>query len=285
MIQENHSLSEHEIEHFKVFGFILRRKVFTPAEVQLINEEFDKGKAFALHERDDSAFNIRGQMNWSNLGPESPFLASLLEDERICGAAEQLLGNDVIGVSSNCNAFAGDRTEWHPDTGDPNYYGAKFLIYPQFLDENSGALRVIPGSNHTVYSDELRRMGLSGSPHSGESSYLSKSGLEIKDIPCYVCRTEPGDVIIFDYKIWHSTWGGSKDRRMISYNFSKNPKTPEEEKLMSEMVEVDRQIRESLRSPGLQYYPEWVANPERNERRERWIKWLREKGAFEAPQN
>ena len=72
---------------------------------------------------------------------------------------------------------------------------------------------------------------------------------------------------------------------MISYNFSKNPKTPEEEKLMSEMVEVDRQIRESLRSPGLQYYPEWVANPERNERRERWIKWLREKGAFEAPQN
>ena len=39
MIQENHSLSEHEIEHFKVFGFILRRKVFTPDEVQLINED------------------------------------------------------------------------------------------------------------------------------------------------------------------------------------------------------------------------------------------------------
>ena len=138
-------LSLGELTQFDTFGFIVLRGMLKADEVHAMNAEFDVGLAAA--EREMQRSGIRGQMNWSNLRPETPFLASLLEDERFFGAARQILGEDTIGSASNANSFDGDRTEWHPDVKDARWRGIKFGCYLQPLDEYSGALRLVPGSH------------------------------------------------------------------------------------------------------------------------------------------
>ena len=102
MIQDNHSLTESQIQHFETFGFIVRRQVFSPKEIDLINEEFEqyltttKGE-FEKKVRDED----RRWPNWSNLNPDTPLMASLLEDPRICVPSEQLQGEDTFPVYSN----------------------------------------------------------------------------------------------------------------------------------------------------------------------------------------
>jgi len=281
MIQENHSLTDSQIEHFRTFGFILRRKVFTLNEIAIMNEEFEKGLNIAKRHHAESV-GVRGQYNWSNLGGETPTLARLPEDPRIHCTAEQLLGENAIAVFSNGNHFSGDRTEWHPDTSDMNMWGIKFALYLQPLDGNTGALRVIPGSHRFPYHNELTKMGLKGANIGEGDSYLNKAGLETKDIPAHVCKTEPGDVVTFDFRLWHATWGGSKDRRMCSVNWHKYPQGPKEIETEKKMIEQSRGTRRALKFPGPQYPESWLANPNGNQRRERWIKFLDEWGFLKA---
>ena len=104
MIQDNYHLTDSQIEHFRTFGFILRRKVFALNEIKIMNEEFERGLKIARRHHAESV-GVRGQYNWSNLGGETPTLAKLPEDPRIYCAAEQLLGEDAIAVFSNGNHF------------------------------------------------------------------------------------------------------------------------------------------------------------------------------------
>ncbi len=281
MIQENYRLTDSQIEHFKTFGFILRRKVFTRDEIEIMNEEFEKGLKIARQHHAESV-GVRGQYNWSNLSGETPTLAALPEDPRIYCAAEQLLGEDAIAVFSNGNHFSGDRTEWHPDISNMNMRGIKFALYLQPLDGNTGALRVIPGSHRSPYHDKLINMGMKGANIGEGDSYLKKAGLEAKDIPAHVCNTEPGDVVTFDFRLWHATWGGSKDRRMCSVNWHKYPHTPQEVEAEKKMLESSRRTREALKFPGPQYPESWLSNPEGNAKRARWIKILDEWGFLES---
>lgn len=39
------------------------------------------------------------------------------------------------------------------------------------------------------------------------------------DIPAAVLASEPGDVVVFDFNILHSAWGGSNRRRMLALGF------------------------------------------------------------------
>ena len=282
MIKENKILTEQQIEHFKTFGFLLLRGAFGSDDLNIINDEYEIGLKIKL-EKDNKPRGARGQLNWSNLGPETPYLAKLPEDPRICGTAEQLLAEDAVALFSTANHFSGDRTPWHPDTDDPNCRSAKFHLYLQPLDENSGALRVIPGSHLSPFHDELHRIGLKGSNEGSESdnSYLNKSGLGLNDIPAHVCKSEPGDVILFHGRLWHATWKGSKDRRVVGCTFQGNPRTTEEKKSMQKMLEANRNIRIRNEPDDPQYHPHWLANPEKSPKRQQWINWLQEKGAIE----
>ena len=139
-------LTQQQVTQWETFGFLHLRGVLNADEIEVINAEYEKGLN-RTRDQMDSPVGNRRQLNWPNMGPDTPFLAGLLEDPRICGVAEQLFGDDVVGVASNGNHFAGDRTEWHPDTHDPHMQGVKFACYLQPLGAESGALRVIPGSH------------------------------------------------------------------------------------------------------------------------------------------
>ena len=281
MIQENYSLSEAQIQHFEVFGFLVRRNVFTAEEVAKMNEEFDRRLASVL--KDTNPEGNQTLNNWTNRTPETPFIASLLEDPRIYLHSEQLIGEDSVPVHSNANSY-GSNSGWHPDRTDQNMCAIKNVMYLQPTTADHGALRVIPGSHKNPLHEDLLRIGLRGFKKD-ESQFLNESGLSGEDIPCYVFESKPGDIITFNELTWHAAFGGYKDRRTCTFNFSSNPKTPEEIESMRKEVEHIPESNKNLGTVGLQYHPWWLENPENNPRRTRWINWLKEWGFVDAYDN
>ena len=133
-------LTQEQINHFQTFGFLTFRQLFSQDELKTIHTEFEAAMTEAF--RDDPFDGTR--RHWLiTMGPDTPFLASLLEDPRFCDTAEQLYGEDVFGIASDINRYVGD-TRWHPDTGSLHQYGVKFAYYLQPVDAESGALRLIP---------------------------------------------------------------------------------------------------------------------------------------------
>ncbi len=281
MIQENYSLSEAQIQHFEVFGFLVRRNVFTAEEVAKMNAEFDRRLASVLEGTDPEGNQTLN--NWTNRTPETPFIASLLEDPRIYLPAEQLVGEDSVPVHSNANSY-GTNTNWHPDRTDHNIEAIKNVMYLQSTTAARGALRVIPGSHKNPLHDDLLRIGLRHI-EGEKDKFLEASNLSGEDIPCYVFNSEPGDIITFNELTWHAAFGGYKDRRTCTFNFYHNPKAPEEIEAMKKEVEYTSKSNGRFGTMGLQYHPWWLENPDHNPRRARWINWLKEWGFVDAYDN
>ena len=110
-------LTDHQLQHFRTFGFVTLRKLFTPEEVEILREEYESELD---HVYADQPFKGETRYWTMMLHPRTPLYASLLEDERLCGVAEQLYGDDVIGIGTDANRYVGD-TGWHPDhRADPS---------------------------------------------------------------------------------------------------------------------------------------------------------------------
>ena len=285
MIQEDHSLTEEQIQHFETFGFLVRRQVFSLEEIDRVNKEFDEHLTTIKDDFDKKRDpRLRDWPNWSNLNPDTHYTANLLEDPRICVPTEQLQGEDTFPVYSNANSFRKD-THWHPDAKQLQLRMLKNLVYLQPTTGDRGSLRLIPGSHKNPMFDELLSIGLSKSDDS-ESDFLKESGMRGEDIPSYIFCSQPGDVIIINMRVWHAAFGGYEDRRNCSFGFYSNPKSAQEEENMQAQVENAKGVRERLDLHSVPYYhPWWLANPEGSTRRARWIKWLDEWGFIEALNN
>ena len=263
-------LTESQRVQFEAFGFTLLRGLLTPDELRTAGAEFDVGLARARAETEQRG--IRKQLNWSNLGPDTPFLGSLLEDARFLGSAERIYDQEVVGFYANANSFDSDRTEWHPDTSNLVRRGVKFAFYLQPLDEQTGALRFIPGSHKEPLHSDIRKIGLKES----NKGIIDKEGLDIDEMPGYAARSQPGDVIAFDNRVWHASWGGGLDRRMCSVGYFAAPVTPEEEALMQELAGQEAGLVKAF--PLVKRHPHWIANPDGSPIRQRWIDSLRHWG-------
>jgi hypothetical protein len=258
-------LTERQIVHFKTFGFLIFRDLFSSDELRTLNAEFECGLGSAYrHMPFDGS-----RRHWlPMMGASTPFFASLLEDPRFLHPTQQLYGEDVIGYVADANRYVGD-TNWHPDTGSIHQYGVKFAYYLQPVGAETGALRVIPGSHKKPLHSELRR--------------FREAKAAVRELPAYVCESEPGDVVAFDLRTWHASCGGSDDRRMCTLVYYNNPKTPEEEEAVQRQAERSAGTRRKFGLPdGPLLDPYWVANPEGSLTRQRWIARLRPLGFLDA---
>ena len=257
-------MSKQQIHHFQTFGFLVLRKVFDPDEIQTIEREFDHGLDTAYR---DKPFDGSARHWVPMLGEETPYFAALLEDPRFCDAAEQLYGDDVIGMACDANRYVGD-TRWHPDTGSLHQYGIKFAFYLDPVGPETGALRVLPGSHWPPYHNQLIEA-------------REESRLEIPEVPAFVCASEPGDVVGFDLRLWHASCGGSDNRRMSTLVYYNNPKTPEETEATRIQGQRNADTMEKFGLPdGPIHPPDWLANPHHSRRRQHWIQRMR---ALEYP--
>ena len=75
----------------------------------------------------------------------------------------------------------------------------KFSLYLDAVDADSGAIRLIPGS-------QFIRQGFSKLVYdvlSDPEQVTEKLGVPLQDVPAAVVVTEPGDVVLWNYKMIH----------------------------------------------------------------------------------
>jgi hypothetical protein len=285
-----------------MFGYLALPNFFGAAELELIDEEYERGLT-ATDEIYAEPIGVRGQRNWSTMRSDMPFLARALEHPRLLGAAQDLLGEDALGVMANGNCFSGNFTEWHSDTSVEHFRSAKFVAYLDPVGRDSGALRVIPGSHLSPWHEQLRPIGAKADLKSAgnpDDDRRPGSSMSLTDVPAQICESKPGDVFAFDLRTWHASWNGSPRRRMCSFTYFGHPLDADEEEAVRQVANQLRResmLRELRRQRGWmrrsvpadqiiqprpQYSPAWLANEDDDKNRARWISSLRKFGFIRA---
>ena len=263
---ESGGLTDAQRDFYNTFGYVVLKQLFSSEELETIRREFDNmlAEQYSHTPYDGSA------RHWTPMMDEdTPFLADLMEDGRFFAVAKQLYGDDVLGVVVDGNRYTGN-THWHRDTATVHQYGVKFAFYLQTVDVDTGALRVIPGTHRLPNDDEFAH---------GVRSML------VESVPATALASEPGDVVAFDIRLWHASFGGSDDRQMCTVVYYANPKNPDE--LEALRNQGARNVEAGIKSfrPTRQYIysKEWVSNPAGSPARQCWIDRLTEVGYFDAP--
>ena len=224
-------LTPEQIAHFETFGFLVLRDVFSAAEVGSIQTEFDSVWSEAS-----------GGEAWSGEKTESrqpfceirPSLTELVEDDRIYGAVEQLLGPKFIWGASGATRYVGD-SGWHADDYGgllETYPAIKVVMYLEPVDKDTGCLRIIPGSHHSSFKRALRPL----EEQNADSSMMPFS-VPGRETPGYPMETQPEDLLFFDSRAHHGAFGGRPGRSNIQMVYFPEPAGDEE-------VEVLRQVHD-----------------------------------------
>ena len=260
-------LTTDQLHFFKSFGYVVLRQFFAAHYRDQLIRDLDTAIAAQYPpERNNGTERL-----WTRMTDEStPFTAALMEDPLFLIPAQQICGDDVLGIGVDINRYVGP-TGWHPDTGDENQIACKYIFYLDPVDVDTGALRVIPGSHL-----------LRGAERDAFAKAVSQTPLT--DVPCQAVATEPGDVIIFDIRTWHASHGGSNNRRALNLDYFANPQTPEQ-------IESIRRLglghAGSIKGFGhrrqYNYSRNWLDNPNVSPARQRWIDRLEEIGYFDQP--
>jgi hypothetical protein len=146
----------------------------------------------------------------TNMISTSPRLTALLEHPVISETLDALIGDDWSFNGGDGNFYSGD-TGWHHDhivelaREQSLVRHVKVAFYLDPLKRDTGALRVIPGSHH----------------HGDHYAAAIKNGLagrDGRDIPSVAIESTPGDLVFFDHRLWHASYGGSNRRRMFTMN-------------------------------------------------------------------
>jgi Phytanoyl-CoA dioxygenase (PhyH) len=241
-------LTAEQEAHFRLFGFLLVPHAFSRAEMDGIMADFDAVLCDSLRGKD---FDGRERQIVMGFVEKRPSLAALVEDDRVYEAVEQLLGGPPVWIGSDGNLYVGE-TYWHPDSRAHLALSIKVALYLDSVGEDTGCLRVIPGSHMPLFSVALEESPLRG-PEGGRCV-----GLQPSEIPAFPIVSEPGDLVFFDHRTWHSSFGGRSGRRMFTMNFA-SPITTEQERERF----LDLHGKNSAVSPTGEVYSQFFLNSSR----------------------
>ena len=212
-------LSEEQIAFFDTFGYLALPGVLAE-DIAWVQHEFEAVWAARTDLEHDGS---KRSMFPGLFVAQSPRLSTLVEDPRVAGACRSLLGEGYTLSGGDGNFYSGD-TGWHSDTQAGFGMRAKtvcrHLKIAFYLDDGltdaSGALRVIPGSHRfgDHYAEQLE---------AGMGALGSGPGLPAMALP-----TQPGDLLLFDHRLKHASFGGGPRRRMFTTNWYAGTPTPVE---------------------------------------------------------
>jgi len=184
-------VSHADVAHYLRFGFVVLRRAFDP---EPLSEEIDR--SFREGSRAPFDINVAGGHVSGRYLPmmceRTPVSLALLD--QFADVAAQLLGTHVLPVRAKGVLYHGD-TNWHTDS-DLDVMSLGCVCYLESLRAHNGALRVLPASHRNRF----------GSSVQARSNALAS-------LPGLAIETEPGDVIVFDEHLCHSSSGGSNRRQ------------------------------------------------------------------------
>ena len=203
--------TEQQLRFFETFGFLHFPGLFA-GDIGRITETFEK--VWADYGRGDHRRSHDHERR-SILLPfidRDEYLSGLLDDPRIDGIASAILGDNYNYVVSDGNYYVGD-THWHSDFRLPKPT-IKAAFYLDEVRADSGCLRVIPGSHRL---DDVYGTALHGMMPAGRESHTEKTlGIPGREVPAVALASRPGDLVCFDRRIKHASFGGGTRRRMFT---------------------------------------------------------------------
>ncbi|MBL8794009.1 MAG: phytanoyl-CoA dioxygenase family protein [Planctomycetia bacterium] len=235
-------LTAQQRRHYETFGFLVVRRVFAPGEVVAWGRALEEA---LRRQRGGEDFAGRQSERLTPLVEAMPeVFGPLLDDERLLAIVDALLGDDSLYTGSNDGNLYVGNTVWHIDGG--GWHSPPLLkttIYCDAVAEGTGCLSVLPGSQHADYFRALY-----------EDFYESRA-LDIRsaEVPGRMpLPSEPGDVICFDHRLWHSAWGGGVGRRQFAYSWAAFPrKSWDETWLHGYLARINRRHGKRLLSERL----------------------------------
>jgi len=201
------------VSYFQTFGFIVLRQFF---EARPLAKEIDQVLNDGLLA--SSYVSQYGEIRFQYvpmMSATTPASLALLDCTAV--VASTLLSSTVIPTRAKGVRYFGN-TPWHVDSVSA-LDSIGFAAYLEPVGPENGALRVIPGSHRRELGSALRELGA--------------IGMRAPTLPSYAVATEPGDLIVFDEHLFHSSFGGGV-RRQWRVDFVCDPTEPEAERLTKE---------------------------------------------------
>lgn len=230
----NFGLSPQQVHFFETFGYLRLRRLFVPDEMARISRAFDD--VFATHEHTvldphNEIHNARDERYAGDVRhmvfdflDRSPDLAWLRSDPRVTGIVSGLLGDDTEELPADGNVMNCD-VSYHSDV-----YGSglanrnlKLFFYLEPLTGETGALRLIPGTNHHPSEFSKRVRSNTVTPE----KIIDTFGVADEDLPSVSVDVEPGDVIVNDFRTIHASFRGKPGRRLFTLNYRIPVEAPE----------------------------------------------------------
>ena len=211
-------LSDREVGRFRAFGFVVLRNCLSEGEVDDLQRAHGRVIAGA------PVYNYFAENGTRMLSPfvqADPSFAALIEHPGVMEAMRRIWGTECIYIAGSDMWANRDDTPWHTD-GQPGRQTVtlKTAIYLDEQDEDQGALNLIPGSHHGEFSAALFR----------SCGYWDRRRprlhLDPGAVPGAVSvRTRPGDVVMWDNRLWHSAFRrrDGRPRRTMFIGYMPDP--------------------------------------------------------------
>ncbi len=179
-------LTPTQIQHYDTFGFLIVPDFLSSEMVQSLRERLSEMKAEESGEADP--LQHRGRI--LQMFHTDPLHLELFDDARLHAIATRLLREENVRFLGDEYASFSMPADWHPDTPpDASYESLKFGFYLDDLSRG-GCLRVVPGSHNPDFSKSVQAFRSSQNPAPEIDGAFS-------------CLTNPGDLLIFNLKLWH----------------------------------------------------------------------------------
>ena len=210
------NLTAQQLHFFDTFGF-LQFPGLLAQEADAITAAFEEVWAAHGGGHDGRPHDHKQRSALVPFLDQHEYLCGLLDDPRIEGIGSALLGADFNYTGSDGNYYVGD-TRWHSDGyRAKKYMSLKMALYLDPVTRDTGCLRVVPGSHRfgDAFAEALEEVSRRTREESTVEDWWGVPG---SGVPAFPLESEPGDLVVFNHCLKHSSWGGGTRRRMFTIN-------------------------------------------------------------------
>ena len=236
-------LNDLEVARFHGFGFHRIMGCLRAREVAALEQSYERLMCDASV---NTQFGENGSRYRSNTEAVDPNIAALVVHSRVVDAMRDIWGTPCLYFASGMWGNKDD-TPWHTDHQPGcRLQSIKVTYYLDEMTEEQGAIRLLPGTHHRHWNETLF----------ATCGYWDKGRPRLKldsdSIPgVVVVHTVPGDVLIWDNRLWHAAPQrlDGRTRRALFLNYYPDPRGDE---LAVELMR--RELRDHIRSEGPTLY-------------------------------